>query len=69
MEMKVMKKENQGLKNITMYWLIVKNNKGQEIILNVGEKTYKGVEEMIAEESEPVELDKQTEFPKPGKNK
>lgn len=60
--MQVMKKENQGLKNVTMYWLVVKNNKGKEITLNVGEKTYKGVEEMITEEKQP-------ELPLTGKTK
>lgn len=56
------KKDNQGRKNTTMYWLVIKNNKGKETVLNVGEKTYNGVKAL-------TEAETQTELPLNGKTK
>lgn len=47
------KKDNQGRNNTTMYWLVIKNNKGNETVLNVGEKTYNGVKALTEEENQP----------------
>lgn len=56
MNIKTEKKDNQGRENKTMYWLIVTNNKGTETVLNVGQKTYEGVQKMIEEEAGVQEL-------------
>lgn len=36
-----------GKKENTLYYLIVKNKKGEKLVINVGEKTHKGVQELI----------------------
>lgn len=39
-----------GREEKTLYYLVVENSTGKGQVLNVGEKTYKGVQELIAQE-------------------
>lgn len=52
MEVKVVKLENQGLKKETKFFMIIKNAKGTELTMNVGERTHKAITEMNKEEDE-----------------
>lgn len=52
MKIKSVKLDNQGLKNETKWFLIFTSAKGNELTMNVGEKTHKTIQEFIEEEEQ-----------------
>lgn len=59
MKVEVIKLENQGLKNETKWFMIITNNRGTQLTMNVGERTHKAIQEM----NEQDEADKQPDKP------
>lgn len=45
-----------GTKDKTLYYLIVTNNKGKKLTINVGEKTHDGIKELQKEDEGVQEL-------------
>lgn len=48
-----------GKEEKTLYYLIVENIKGKNTVLNVGEKTYTGVQELIAQEERAINFEEE----------